>query len=294
MSGSESLFQEYFRLPGIDAGAVWRYSQAHRKPRHFHGHLEFLLVKEGKAVARIGNETYPLYPGQLAWHLPSISHELVFASQDLDMRVVHIEPDVASAVCDVPAALKKQAAPPSALSGWVHDLGWLAAGRPVVELSRADTYRLLDDCDTPFDNPPKPEEARERLVRLLRNALTASRACQATRPDSIVELACCLLLEQPGLGRGGVSRRLDLSTGYLSRCFQKELGVSFATQRARIRIARFVAHVECERQTLLEAALSAGFGSYAQLHRTFCALVGMSPRNYLHRGGRQQRAIITR
>jgi AraC-like DNA-binding protein len=291
VSGSESLFQEYFRLPGIDAGAVWRYSQEHRKPRHFHGHLEFLLVKHGKAIARIGNEVYALYPGHLAWHLPSIPHELVFASHDLDMRVVHIEPDVASAVCGVGG---KHADSFSALSAWVHDLGWLATGRPVVELRQADADRLLDDCDAPFDKPPEPAEARVRLVRLLRNALTASRACQATRPSPIVELACCLLLEEPGLDRGGVCRRLDLSAGYLSRCFQKDLGVSFATQRARIRIARFVAHVDCEHQNLLEAALSAGFGSYAQLHRTFCALVGMSPTNYLRRGGRQQRALITR
>jgi AraC-like DNA-binding protein len=289
-------------MPGVESGAVWRYSPEHRKPLHFHGHLELLLVKRGWAVERIGHRTHTVHAGQLIWHLPAVPHELVLASPDVDLRVLHAEPDLANAMCRERRARGRDWAgrgrgspAGAAFSDWVRDLGWLAAGNPVVELGRSDVDRLLDDCETAFDEEPPRADPAPRLGRLLQNAWSASVANRdGSRGSSLVELALCLLLEDPSLDRPELCRLLDVSEGHLSRCFQKELGVSLVAQRARVRVARFVAHVEREGQSLLDAALSAGFGSYSQLHRTFCDLVLMSPAAYLRRGGRQRRAVLTR
>jgi AraC-like DNA-binding protein len=98
-----------------------------------------------------------------------------------------------------------------------------------------------------------------------------------------------VLLEPPALDRTSVCRALDVSKSYLSRRFRAELGVSFAEQRARLRIARFVTHVTREGRNYLDAALLSGFGSYSQLHRVFVQLVYMSPRAYF--GGHVRRAL---
>jgi len=49
----------------------------------------------------------------------------------------------------------------------------------------------------------------------------------------------------------------------------------------RVRLNRFTALVDKGRRNLLEAALAAGFGSYAQFHRVFRALRHVTPREYL-------------
>jgi AraC-like DNA-binding protein len=153
---------------------------------------------------------------------------------------------------------------------------------------------LLDDCDATFAEPHVRAEAGPRLRRLVQNAWRSSvDSGGELRPTSLSDLASCLLLESPELDRPALCRLLDVSEGYLSRCFQRELDTTFLAQRARIRVAHFVAHVDRNGQNLLSAALAAGFGSYSQLHRTFSDLVGMSPTDYLRRGGRIVRARIT-
>lgn len=305
VSAGKPLFQEYFLMPKVETGAIWRYAAAHRKPHHFHGHLEFMLILRGRAVERIGNRMHVLHPGQLVWHLPSIAHHMVFASRDLDIRVVHAEPDMGQAICSEPLARsplrswvphgRTEIGPiRSVFSYWMRDLGWLATKHPVVELRQADVDRLLDDCDWTFADGPPVADPAPRLKRLLQNAWRSTvDNCKDERPNALSELATCLLLEDPALDRHRLCRLLDVSDSYLSRCFQNELSTRFVDQRARIRIAHFITHVVRERQNFLDAALSAGFGSYSQLHRTFSELVGMSPTDYLRRGGRQVRALAT-
>jgi AraC-like DNA-binding protein len=276
------IFQEHELLPETVDGAVWRFSRPDQKPAHFHGQIEFLLIRRGFARERIGRGVHTAHAGQLLWHLPGIQHELVEASSDLDLRVVHVEPDLARAN-DRP------------LFSWVSELGSLAAGRPVVELERRSVDALLEDIDLTSNEPAWPRDAKPRLRRALANAWRATKSeHDDRRQNSLVELACCLLLEQPWLDRPSVCRALDVSEGYLSRRFSAELGLSFLEQRARLRIVRFIAHVTREGQSYLDAALHAGFGSYSQLHRVFVHMLGMSPRAYFEAEGRNRRGGVTR
>jgi AraC-like DNA-binding protein len=306
LSSRGPIFQEYYVMPGGEAGAIWRHSPGHRKPLHFHGHLELLVIKRGHATERIGNRIHVLRAGQLVWHLPTIAHEMLSASSDLDMRVIHAEPDLASAICREQRAgnplgagarrgVAERYPPQAAFSAWVRDLGWLIAGHPVVELRRADLDALLEDCDSTFDDIAPKTDQSPRLSRLLQNAWRASVSNNDdTQGSSLSELASCLMLEDTTLDRPALSRLLDVSEGHLSHTFQKELGTGFVVQRARVRVSRFVDHVERQGQNLLEAALSAGFGSYSQLYRTFYALVGMKPASYLLHGGRAARSALKR
>jgi AraC-like DNA-binding protein len=269
----EPVLQEHLLSPATINGAIWRYSREHPKLFHFHSQLELLLVKRGWTLERTGNRLERVHARQMIWHLPGIPHLQVEASPDLDLRVVHFEPHLVENL---------------------RDLFLLAAGRPVVEPSTRDFDRLLDRCDATSDQSgPELIDRTSELTAALALAVEVTRSeHDDRRQNSLVELACGLLLTEPSLDRDGVCRKLDVSGGYLSRRFPSELGASFQDQRSRLRLTRFVTEATHTRTSWLDAALEAGFGSYSQFHRVFCRAAGSPPQKYLTGGGRNRRALV--
>lgn len=267
MAERAALFQEHYLLPSTQDGAIWPLARDYLKPRHFHSQLEFLLLVRGTASVRVGRSLHVVHQGQLVWQLPGVEHAVYETSSDCELRVVQVEPDLCASVArqvEGPASFDTGTTPGFAsFSGWARELGMLACGRPVVELSERDRDRLLEQCDTTCaDSSMTPGEVPTRLRQALSVAWSATLSDHdSRRPLSLAELASCLLFDDPSLERSAVCRALDVSEGYLSRRFQRELGISFAEQRARMRIARFVTHVSRDRQNYLAAALAAGFGS---------------------------------
>jgi AraC-like DNA-binding protein len=90
-----------------------------------------------------------------------------------------------------------------------------------------------------------------------------------------------MLAKDPGLGGTDIAARLEVSLGRLAHVFKMELGISMVDYRNRVRLNRFTVLLDKGRRNLLEAALAAGFGSYAQFHRVFRALRHVTPREYL-------------
>jgi AraC-like DNA-binding protein len=90
-----------------------------------------------------------------------------------------------------------------------------------------------------------------------------------------------LLATQPSLEATELGKALGMSPSRLARVFKGEMGMSLVEYRNRIRLERFFALVDRGGDNLLSAALDSGFGSYAQFHRVFRAVVGQSPRDYL-------------
>jgi AraC-like DNA-binding protein len=78
-----------------------------------------------------------------------------------------------------------------------------------------------------------------------------------------------------------LASELGVSPGHLARSFKREMGVSLVDYRNRLRIDRFFDSIRRQGGTcnLLEAALSAGFGSYAQFHRVYRKFLGTTPRD---------------
>jgi AraC-like DNA-binding protein len=150
----------------------------------------------------------------------------------------------------------------------------------------------MEQCHTTCaDGPLAADDVASRLRRALSTAwLATRREHDSRRALSLIELGSCLLFDQPSLERSALCQALDVSEGHLSRRFQSELGISFAEQRARLRIARFVTHVARDRWSYLDAALASGFGSYSQLHRVFTRVVQASPRSYFSVTARNLRA----
>jgi AraC-like DNA-binding protein len=92
-----------------------------------------------------------------------------------------------------------------------------------------------------------------------------------------------MLAEDPALGGKEIAARLDISPSRLARVFKSEMGMSFVEYRNRLRLDRFFALLVPHQANLLETALAAGFGSYAQFNRVFRAHRHLTPREYLRR-----------
>jgi AraC-like DNA-binding protein len=95
--------------------------------------------------------------------------------------------------------------------------------------------------------------------------------------------AAAIMTKDPSLPVGAVATRLAVSHPRLARAFKAEMGISLVAYRNRLRLDRFTALLDTGRRNLLEAALEAGFGSYAQFHRVFRALRHEAPRDHLRR-----------
>jgi AraC-like DNA-binding protein len=83
-----------------------------------------------------------------------------------------------------------------------------------------------------------------------------------------------------------LARELSVSPGHLARSFKREMGISLVDYRNRLRIDRFFEAIQRSgtNTNLLDAALEAGFGSYAQFHRVYRKFVGTTPRDIFSTG----------
>jgi transcriptional regulator GlxA family with amidase domain len=78
-----------------------------------------------------------------------------------------------------------------------------------------------------------------------------------------------------------LAHRSGLSASRLSRLFKEQTGFALVDFRNRQRISRFLEiYGTGQRQTMLNAAMDAGFGSYPQFHRVFRQVMGSSPAEY--------------
>lgn len=80
--------------------------------------------------------------------------------------------------------------------------------------------------------------------------------------------------------------QLGVSPGHLARSFKREMGISLVDYRNRLRIDRFFETIQKTgaNTNLLDAALEAGFGSYAQFHRVYRKFLGTTPRDIFASG----------
>jgi AraC-like DNA-binding protein len=173
--------------------------------------------------------------------------------------------------------------------------GWLActaiqgSGQPIGILfnDSAITHAPVDDG----------KQARAALLcSLLGRALDACRDClfdsqQVERKPThpLVRQASQLLVRDPSLSFQELAERLQVSKGHLTRTFKRHAEASIVDYRNELRLAQFLSQVNS--MALLDAALGAGFGSYAQFHRVFRARFGKAPREYLfeHQVEQEQR-----
>lgn len=231
-------------LPGRRAQA-WRHQPSFLRPRHFHREPELNLVLRGSARLAVGERTLLAAAGDCLFFAPGQDHQLLWASDDLELFVVAVTPELA-------LRMRSTAGPSRRLdqAELARAASWLHASSQLSDVSAAEQVivRL-------FEAPAKP---------LLRHSTRVS-----------IER----VLVEPAVSGAALAGHARTTPSELSRHFRRDLGVRFVEYRARLRLMAFIAHVDAGR-TLMQAALDADFGSYAQCHRVFRRALGCSPQQY--------------
>jgi len=165
--------------------------------------------------------------------------------------------------------------------GWVMATPLVAAGRLVGIM-----YNDSALTRTPIDD----EKQRAAAVfctllgtlLVLRDGKSAGLAIplEATN-NRLVRRALGALEDDLSLSGERLARQLGVSAGHLARSFKREMAMSLVDYRNRVRMARFFEAMQGggDYRTLHGAARAAGFGSYAQFHRTYRKFHGAPPRD---------------
>ncbi len=264
--------REHLHLPAELNGKVWHYQNlGRRNMRHHHAELELNLVTRGCGTYLLANRKYQIRRGDLLWLFPAQEHVLIEQTATFEMWVaVFKRKAIQRIVTDSKTRVLLQADRSGEccrrlaqnelgrIEGLLRELSE-TADRPGL-LNAGLSYALLKawqcfECST--DLPVRDvHPAVERAARLIRE-------------------------ESTEFGLNELAHRAGLSAPRLSRLFKEQTGLAMVDFRNRQRVSRFLdIYGTGERQTILDAALEAGFGSYPQFHRVFKRVIGCAPGKY--------------
>jgi AraC-like DNA-binding protein len=237
--------------------------------RHAHRYLEAHLVVRGRAVVVAGNQRVDLPAGSLLWIPPTLEHLTLEAPPTLRRWCLSLRI----------GAVRQTLAPEEAALLLSKRSGVQCGHLARVELH--DLARIFSDVAQQYGHGTSVNNAG--LAYALARAVLAFREAEPSGDPVALHPAVARalsLMSDDGLAlsRDELAARCRVSATHLSRLFVRELGQSLRDVRSRKRLARFqqlMATEACD--SLTEAALEAGFGSYSQFHRVFRRLTGRSP-----------------
>jgi AraC-like DNA-binding protein len=265
------IIQSDFRLSrfsavGLSAG------RPDTRAENSRAELELNLAVKGRADLLMAEQRVVLEARQMLWIRPRQNRLVIAASDDFSAWVLVFRPRLVRRVCTTGASLPlRRSGGPDVLrrrlpQAEVGALAALYAGVPLGEGRDAFNAGLA--------------------YALVRSWLAYQHAPESAVPAELhpaVQRAAWLLRDSTdALDNRELGERVGLSSHRLSRLFKQQMGVPLAEFRNRQRVEHVLRVLGAGSQaSLLDVALGAGFGSYAQFHRVFKAHVGVSPAEYL-------------
>lgn len=257
------------------AGALWLYrARPPSETTHSHDELEFNLVVRGEVSYLVDGRRYDLQRRSLLWLFPAHEHLLVRPSPDTAMWIgVLRRPALAGLSRRLAATLGAERP-----AGAIHRRLDPAAAHWLHQLATA-----LERLGRPPERPHSDAFATG-LLHLTASAWDAFSAAADPAPGAALHPAVAEAMRLLDAGDERplplLARVVGLERSVLSRRFRRDTGLTLAEYRTRCRLERYTTLAD-GRRTLLDAALAAGFGSYAQFHRVFRRVHGRSPRDAL-------------
>jgi AraC-like DNA-binding protein len=265
----QAIHQAFLPTQGKSRAFVWKYSPVNwgRRPRHFHIEPELNLIASGHAVFGIGETVLRVSRGELLGFPPAQDHVLLDASPDLYLFAVGMAPTFSSDVL-----------------GGAADEGMLPLH---LRLGVDDFRSLVNRASAIVDR----DGVEQPCAELWEHAHWLGRRHGARATASMHVLtrrALAAVRQTPGLELQSLSGQLRTADSEISRYFHRDVGMTFARYRTRLRLLRLIDLVDGGGTTLGAAAETSGFGSYSQCHRIFRTELGCSPRHFFHGGLREQ------
>lgn len=253
-------------------GRLWYSDSPSLDYFHRHDELECNIVRRGRASYLLENQRIDMEANSIVWLFPEQEHLMLDVSHDFALWILVMRPSYLAQSCISPVSQTLLEKRPSGL--FVRHINKSAADQleylcqqavasvAEVDLHNATLGHLLHACWSAFRQGslvPLKQQLHPAIHKIARQLLDGN------QPDDVQTLA----------------KQVGLTPETISRLFKKQTGLSLTTYRNRCKLDRFLAlYGEGHTVTMLEAALTAGFGSYAQFYRVFSQLMGQSPANY--------------
>jgi AraC-like DNA-binding protein len=270
--------REHLHLPAKVDGSVWRYRNLGiENKRHHHAELELNLVTRGLGTYLLGNRRYQIRRGDLLWLFPAQEHVLFEATADFEMWI---------------AVFRRRVIKRTATDA---DTRVLPQKEPVGEFCRRLTEQDVGRFEQLFQELADSADQFSLLNAGLSYSLLQAWRCFRRAADvpvrdvhPAVERAARLIRDNAdGHSLESLARLAGLSATRLSRLFKEQTGFAIVDFRNRQRMERFLEiYGTGQRQTMLDAALESGFGSYPQFHRVFRRIMGYSPMQHRRHAGK--------
>lgn len=261
--------RQRLQLPKPLDGHLWHYRQLGRaNAMHRHAELEFNLVTQGSGLYLLEQRKYEIRRGDLLWLFPAQEHVLVEQSADFEMWIGVLKPNaVARTATDADARVLRQKNPAGEFCRRLPQPAFVRLEKMFSEIVAAQNQPGLFNTGLAYTLLSAWREFRQAADVPVRDVHPA------------VEKAARLIRDGRDAARlGELARLAGLSAHRLSRLFKQQTGVALADFRNRQRVEKFLQiYGTGQRRTMLDAALEAGFGSYAQFHRVFKRATGRSP-----------------
>lgn len=261
---------EKLNIPPQLGGYLWfmrRKNSAYIQP-HIHRELEFNLITAGQAEYIVQGQQYAIAANSLLWLFPNQPHVLINASNNFEMLIGVIQPQLIEELIQKGADKK---------------LGVLDPGKMApCTLTNESAQLILKQFDENKTNETSPLLYNLNLsliyLKLWQMYETNSTTNPSKKIPAIVE-KCLLKLEKQNesITLERLSAEFGYSASQLSRLFKKYTGQSIVDYRNQLRLRHVSSQLNETRTNFTTLAYEAGFGSYAQFHRIFKAEFGYSP-----------------
>ncbi len=259
-------------IPTEHVGKLW----LSKKPRldHFHQHdeLECNIVVSGRGAYLVNGRRIPLEPNSLLWLFPEHEHLMLDQSEDFQIWVLVIKPGHLRQLCTDPdTQLLLQRA---------------SSGSFFRYVNQQQLKRLISLCEEVLQREKNAALFNAGLGYLLLSAWAAfNNGSSLPLPDAghpaVERIARMVHSGQSADDLHAIAALVDRSPETVSRLFKKQTGITLTEFRNRCRINRFLElYGHGHTKTMLEAALEAGFGSYAQFYRVFLQIMEITPAGY--------------
>jgi AraC-like DNA-binding protein len=257
--------------PGMEGFSIHVKRRRSELPSHHHDELEVNLVLNGHANYLFGHRRVRLTAQSMIWLFPEQEHVLMDWSDDFSMWVMMFRPTLVHRLA--------------------HSGQWriLSSRDPGEIFCRQIEAHRVEHLRQVYLDASDGDGMEARNAALGYGLVASWQAYQFSieppPPFDVhpaVARAARLISEADGSpGLEVLAREAGLSPARLSRLFKQQAGISLTAFRQRKCVERFLRlYGRGTRYTLLQAALEAGFGSYAQFHHVFADVMRMSPSAY--------------
>jgi|WetSurMetagenome_2_1015567.scaffolds.fasta_scaffold310106_1 AraC-like DNA-binding protein len=273
--------KEKLFLPPNFKGDLWFYNQerfldhAYQSFMHRHDELELNLVLRGRGVYVLNRRKIEMLPNTLLWLFPEQEHLLLEKSLDFEMWILVIKQGYLEQICTDESSRTLLECSPE--------------GHFCRSLAAAPFQKLSTLCKEGVGMKADPQSLalfNISLGYILLAAWAAYQSAHSAVSEKHIHPAVDQVARQVMDGKGAddltvLAQAVHLSPSQLSRVFKKQMGVSLTAFRNRCRVEHFIdLYGDGQSRTMLDDALDAGFGSYAQFYRVFKEIMGGTPAEY--------------